>query len=144
MRTRSDKRNFVHDQRGSSAVEFAMVVPVLLTVLFGISEYGVYLGAANNVTELAADAARASVAGITDAERSAIALQTIRLTAGSYPLLGTGKLTAEAGVVPEDPTEFRVVASFDAAVMSSWGLAGILPSLPHMIVRAATIKRGGY
>ena len=60
-------------RRGSSAVEFALVAPVLFLLFAGIAVFGICLGAAHNLRQIAAEAARASVAGVTDAERANLA-----------------------------------------------------------------------
>ena len=58
---------------GAAALEFAVVLPVFLAVMLGILAYGIYFGAVHSAAQLAADAARASVAGLSDDERAAIA-----------------------------------------------------------------------
>ena len=59
----------VRDQRGSSAVEFALVFPLMLTMLFGILQFGLTLN--NNVT--LTDAARAGVRELAIGRSSATA-----------------------------------------------------------------------
>src|SRR3954467_4806950 len=44
--------------RGASAVEFALVSPLLLTLLFGAIDYGLYFADAMSVQQNVADAAR--------------------------------------------------------------------------------------
>ena len=63
-------RRLGSDAGGSSAVEFAIVAPVLIALFAGIVVFGLYLGAMSSLRQLAAEAARASVAGVTDAERA--------------------------------------------------------------------------
>jgi hypothetical protein len=46
------------DERGAALVEFALVVPVLLMVLFGIVQFGLALNSANDATHLANEIAR--------------------------------------------------------------------------------------
>lgn len=53
----------------TSAIEFALVAPVLLLLLFGIIGYGYILGVYHGVQQIAAEAARASVSGLNDTER---------------------------------------------------------------------------
>src|SRR5689334_21418066 len=61
------------DVSGVAAIEFAVVFPLFLLIILAIIGYGSYLGAAHSVAQLAADAARASVAGLSDTERASIA-----------------------------------------------------------------------
>ena len=60
-------------QAGSAAIEFALVAPVFLAMLLGILVYGLYFGLSHSVEQLAAQAARVSVAGLDDQERETLA-----------------------------------------------------------------------
>jgi Flp pilus assembly protein TadG len=64
--------------RGVAAVELALVLPFLLALLMGIVSYGDYFLTAHLVQQAAHDAARASLAGITAAERKSIAVDTAK------------------------------------------------------------------
>ena len=46
------------NERGSSAVEFALLAPVFFALMFGVVEVGIYMQNYNAVRSLAADAAR--------------------------------------------------------------------------------------
>ena len=59
MRTRAlPFRRLRRDSAGSSAVEFALLAPVFLGLMFGVVEVGVYMQNYNAVRTLAGDAAR--------------------------------------------------------------------------------------
>lgn len=137
-------RRFGSNEAGASAVEFAVVVPVYLVFVLGILAYGIYFGASHSTAQLAADAARASVAGLTDSERSELALKHVARNAASYPLLDSSAVEAEAGPMADDATQFRVVVRYDSSQLPIWGLVGFLPLPNSVIERTATIKRGGY
>ncbi len=47
-------------ERGAAAVEFALVVPLLLTLVFGIISYGYLLSFRQSLSQAAAEGARAS------------------------------------------------------------------------------------
>ncbi len=63
------------DERGAEMVEFAIVVVLLITILYGIISYGLILAAQSTLTQAAADAARsglvASSSAVTTAESQA-------------------------------------------------------------------------
>ena len=57
-------RAFIRDESGATAVEFVLVLPILLTMIFGIICFGQYFAIANSLQQLAAEAARSSAMGI--------------------------------------------------------------------------------
>src|SRR5690606_41507901 len=81
-------RRAISNTAASSAVEFALIAPVFLLLVFGALAYGIYFVAAHAVQQLAADAARAAVAGLTGTERTALAVAFVAINCGNYgPLL---------------------------------------------------------
>jgi Flp pilus assembly protein TadG len=57
------RRHHVHDDRGSVAVEFALVLPILLLVVFGIIDFGRMLNAQITLTQAAREGARWAALG---------------------------------------------------------------------------------
>lgn len=143
-KSRHDVLALIHDRAGASALEFAIVLPVFLLIVLGILTYDIYLGSVHSVEQLAADAARASVAGLSDSERAQIATQHVTTNANGYPLLNASKVEVEAGASPLDASQFRVLVRFDASDLPIWIMAGIVPMPDRMIERTSVIKRGGY
>lgn len=137
-------RRFVRDGSGASAIEFALVAPVLLLFLVGVLVYGLYYGAASSVQQLAADAARASVAGLNDDERAAIARQHVADGSRSYVLLDPARASVSAHPSAADPNQFEVAVSYDASQLSIWAFEGLIPLPSRTIRRSAAIQRGGY
>ncbi|MBF9043546.1 pilus assembly protein [Rhodobacterales bacterium HKCCE4037] len=80
-------RRFARDERAAVAVEFVLIAPVLLALLFGIVILGYFMGISHSVSQLAAGAARASVAGLDEAERRSIATAYLDRAEERYPLL---------------------------------------------------------
>ena len=72
---------------GGAAVEFAILAPVYLMMLCGMLAYGLYFGAAHSLQQLAADAARISIAGLDGAERDRLVGSYLDRHAGDYMLL---------------------------------------------------------
>ena len=64
---------FSRNQRATTAIEFAFVAPILLLLLVGIMGYGYVFGIYHSIQQIAAEAARSSVSGLNDTERSQIA-----------------------------------------------------------------------
>jgi Flp pilus assembly protein TadG len=114
-------------------------------LLLGILAYGLYFLAAHSAAQIAANAARASVAGITDAERERLARDAVALDLKSHPLFQDhSKLVVTAGRVPTDPTSFRVAVTYDAERLPIWNLSSFLPLPSRYIEQSAVIKMGGY
>ena len=137
-------RRFGRAQSGSIAVEFALIFPVALVFFMGLLAYGVYFGAAHSVQQLAADAARASVGGLDDAERASIASAHVAASGAAYPLLHPDRISVSAASLAADPSQFEVRIAFDSADLPIWVFSGLVPLPSKTIERAAVVKRGGY
>jgi Flp pilus assembly protein TadG len=145
-RTVSGNRNFRHLARcrtGTSAVEFAIVSPLLILLLFGMVAYGIYLGASHSIQQIAADAARTAVAGLNENDRISLADNYIEHNAGAYPFVERSKLALDIKDNPADADEFTVAIRYDARDLPIWNLLPNLP-LPGMTIRhSSTIRIGG-
>ena len=71
-------------RRGSVAVEFAILAPLLLAIVAAGIFYSRWFAAASETQNLASEGARAAVAGLDDAERQAIVAEL--MTARATPL----------------------------------------------------------
>jgi Flp pilus assembly protein TadG len=63
MRDRVRFKQFWRDQQGASAVEFALIAPLLFTLLLGIIQYGSLFLIQGRMTDTARDTARRLVVG---------------------------------------------------------------------------------
>lgn len=130
--------------RGAVAVEFAIVSPVFLLILLGIMSYGTLFGIGHSVQQLAAEAARAAVSGLSDAERTEIAGRFVQASAGSYSLLDPTRLTLSSRTTDVDTRTFEVALTYDASSSYVYGFAGLLPLPDPTVRRAAVIRHGGF
>jgi Flp pilus assembly protein TadG len=137
-------RNLKKDRDGASAVEFAIVFPVFLLVLFGIICFGAYLTVVHGVQQLTAEAARASIAGLTDSERLTLARDNINANVESYPLLTASRLAVNSAATDPATGTFTVTVRYDASEMFIFGLPGLVPAPNPIITRTSAIQRGGY
>jgi Flp pilus assembly protein TadG len=135
--------SFLGCRRGASAVEFAMLLPVFLTMVFGIVVFGSYLAVVHGVQQLAAEAARSSIAGMSDSERSSIATSYVSANVGTYPLITASNVSVNAATSTTDPNVFVVTVSYNASGMFIYSLP-FVPSPPSTIVRSAAIPYGGF
>ncbi|MCC8942312.1 hypothetical protein CI1B_80690 [Bradyrhizobium ivorense] len=134
---------FFRCRSGTSAVEFALMLPLFLAVIFGIVVFGSYLAMVHGVQQLAAEAARSSVAGMTDTERNSLATSYVAANASTYPLLVPGNLTVSAAPSPSNANVYVVTVNYNAANSFIYSLPFVrAPSTT--IVRSAAIQYGGF
>jgi Flp pilus assembly protein TadG len=130
-------------RRGASAVEFAMLLPVFLTLVFGIVVYGSYFTVIHGLQQLAAEAARASISGMSESQRSSIASSYVTANVGTYPLIIPGYLTVIAATSATNANIFVVTVNYNASQMFIYSLP-FVPLPPSAMVQSAAIPYGGF
>lgn len=93
--------------------------------------------------QIAADAARAAVAGLDTGERQTIVSRYIEAHGSGYPLVDPAKLTVIAADDPMGDGEFTVVLGYDADNLPIWNLLPDLPLPGRTIVKRSVIRIGG-
>ena len=68
------------DSGGNVSIEFAVLLPVFLALLFGMIVFGIQYSVRIALTYAAAEGGRAAVAGLDDPERQALALAAVQRT----------------------------------------------------------------
>lgn len=133
--------SFSRARRGNAAVEFALIGPLFFFLLVGMVVYGGWFWMAQGVQNLAAEGARAAIAGLDADER-------VRLARGSVAdsLQDDALLSADAVqvAVQTDAAAIRVVVTYDASTHPLMALAGLVPTPPQTIERRAVVRTGGY
>ncbi len=131
------------EHAGTSAVEFALLAPIFILLMTGMTAYGIYFGASHSVQQIAADAARTALAGLDQGERQRLVTGFIDLNAAGYPFIDRARLSVEARDSAADSRQFVVAVRYDARDLPIWNLFEGLP-LPDMtIARRSTIRIGG-
>ena len=130
------------DRRGAIAVEFALVAPIVVVLLFGIVAFGAVISVDNGLQQLVAEAARASVAGLTDAERAQLAQASVTANVASYPFIDPTKVA----LATSDPTasSFQVTVKYDMSGLFAYRLLAGLPLPSPAVKRSAVVQRGGF
>jgi Flp pilus assembly protein TadG len=129
---------------GASAIEFAMILPSFMAIVFGIVMFGSYLAVVHGVQQLAAEAARSSIAGLSETERSSLATAYVTANVNSYPLIAANHISVNAATSATDSNVFVVTVNYDASGLFIYSLPSFIPAPPSTIVRSAAIPRGGY
>jgi len=97
MKRIADRMN-KEGERGAALVEFALVLPILLVILLGILDFGLYYYNDLQLTHVARDAARYLSVGKVDDASAAIADATLVSTTLGTPTLDAGTSGNEATV----------------------------------------------
>lgn len=132
----------LEDDEGTSSIEFALVASILLTILFGTFVYGHYFAVRIALVHAASEGARASVAGLTDAERETYARQAVQDTLSTY-----GNFIPAAGIsVQTTPaaSRFQVQVAFDFDRLGYGALQSFVPLPDSRPAHISVAMRGGY
>jgi len=135
---RAVSRRIAQSKAGVAMVEFALLLPIFLTLLFGILTYGHYYYLAHTLQQLANDAARATLGGLTTGERSTLAQQSV--TGG---IVATPFVKTRMVVQTTDDTPFvRVSVRYDASDFPLFKTS-LVPVPDPVIQRTAAVRMGG-
>ncbi len=121
-----------------------MILPSFMAIVFGIVMFGSYLAVVHGVQQLAAEAARSSIAGLSETERSSLATAYVTANVNSYPLIAANHISVNAATSATDSNVFVVTVNYDASGLFIYSLPSFIPAPPSTIVRSAAIPRGGY
>lgn len=138
------RQGLTRDKSGVAAIEFAIVAPVFILLLLAILVFGMFFTVAQSVQQIAAEAARAAVAGLSDDEREALARDRAESEAGHYPLILADRMEVVAGAIAGDPDLFEVVITYDASHLGLDAFSRLFPVPADRIERVSVIRRGGW
>jgi Flp pilus assembly protein TadG len=125
----------VYNERGASAVEFAIILPVLLVILFGIIEFSLLLFDKAVLTNASREGARAGIVHRFPTRRSAAEITTIVNTYCQNHLISFGS-TTPVPTVTTDPADTSSLAEDDTLIVTvSYTYDFLL--LPNFITRLA-------
>ena len=125
-------------REGVAAVEFALIAPLLTAFFFGTICFATVLSTTNGLQQLAAESARASVAGLSDPERDTLVRSFVSANLGAYPFLSSSKLTVTTTSLTTPSPGFQVSLTYDLSTSFIYQFAALLP-LPAP--RLATLGR---
>lgn len=136
-----DLKPFTLDQAAVSAVEFAFIAPVFILLMLGIVCFGVLFGTYNGVEQLAAESARAAVAGLSAAERTQLAQNYVAANVGAYGFLNPTDVTVTTS---SQTTTFQVTINYDMSQSFIFKLGAPFLTVNPTITRSAAIQNGGF
>lgn len=126
---------------GAAAVEFALVAPLFLALLGGVVAYGGYMWTAHTVQQVANNAARAAVAGLTDSERRAFAEDCVEDDVAALAGFMTDHITV---ATERRGRAFTVTIDYDGSSNPFLAFAGLIPTPEPRITRRASALVGGF
>lgn len=103
-------RRLAADARGTAAIEFAVLAPLLMAVLFGTVAFGLDYAVRIALTYAAAEGGRAAVAGLDDGERKSLAVAAV-----------TDSLSALSPLI--DPAKARISVTFSGSAPEEVGVS---------------------
>lgn len=121
--------------RGAVLVEFALILPILITLVMGVLCYGQYIWLAHSVQAAANDAARAIVAGVTPTERLVLAQAAVATDIASIAELKSDKVTL---AIDESGARATVRLRVDARALTLLS-TGVVPLPEPVIERRAVV-----
>ena len=134
------------DESGAELVEFAFVVVLLITVLYGIITYGMILAAQSTLTQAAADAAQAglvmgsSPAAVTTAQAQA-ADDIGWMDRGTCGTSSTSNTVMKCLAVTEACPSNASVQCLKVTVIYSYAQSPLFPELPGLgLITPSTIS----
>ncbi len=130
-------RKLTRDLRGVGTLEFAILAPVLIFLAFGAVGFGLLFMTRASLEQLSADTVRATIGGLTLAEKQSLASGHIARFAGDYLLLDPDM--AGISVAYEPATRETVVeVTYDLRDHPIRMLEGILP-MPGDTMRVRSV-----
>jgi Flp pilus assembly protein TadG len=135
---------FRHALRGTAALEFAIVAPIMLLMIVGIMMFGLYLTLCHEVQELASSGARASVAGLNQAERNTLAQSFINNFVSLSGLLVPADLAIATATTGTPATSYQVSVTYNLKDTPIPALGKFVNLPSTSIQRTAVVQFGGY
>ena len=119
-------RRFFRNKQGASAVEFALIAPFMLLLVAAILAYGSIFATSLSLQQIAAETARATIGGLSDAERKTLAQGKLAAISANYPMLDPGKVTFTFNAAAGSELS-RVTLSYDMSGHPAYALDKLLP-----------------
>lgn len=114
------------NKQGASAVEFALIAPFMLLLVAAILAYGSLFATSLSLQQIAAETARATIAGLSDAERKSLAQSKLADIASNYPMLDPAKVTFTFNETAGSELS-RVTLTYDLSEHPAYALEKLLP-----------------
>lgn len=130
--------------KGMAALEFALIAPALLMLVFAIIIYSFWFSALMGVRHAAAEGARAAMAGLSVAERSTLARDRARAVIDGYGSLLASGSTPQIDAVPDGTGLFKVSVRYDMSGSPLLRYAAFIPMPSTSLDATVIVTNGSY
>ena len=129
---------------GLAAIEFILVAPLFLMLIFATAVFGVYFGTWLAVSNAAAESARAAIAGLSESEREGLAKTTAQTIFNGYaPTFTWAKVkTFQAAAVTGSPNLFQVSITYDISGLKILPFSDLVTG--DSLTATSVVPNGGY
>lgn len=130
-------------EEGAVAVEFALVLTLLLMLILGVISFGLQFGTRILAVQAASEGARAAVAGLSDAERQSLASAAITATLDGYGGIAAARSVSVA--VSGSPTDaVSVTVTIDLSSFQLSRFAALVPVMSARPTATVSARVGGF
>ena len=131
-------------ERGIAALEFVVLAPVLLLLVFSVIIYSIYFTALLGVRQAAAEGARAAVAGLSTAERTSLATTRARQVVDTYGTMLGGGATPVITTTAQGTGGFSVRVSYNMSGSPIMRFGSFVPLPSPNVEATVTVTNGSY
>ena len=129
---------------GVAAVEFALLLPFLILLVYGIFAASWILTIEHGLQQLASESARAALAGLDQSERDNLAKSYVSSEVVTYAFIDPSALTVSTAT-SDQTLSFTVTASYDLSSSPLYPFfIRFIPMPTSVVSRSATIREGGF
>jgi Flp pilus assembly protein TadG len=114
--TAKTKRNRIRDERGQAMTEFAIVLPILIVLLFGIVQFGILFNNYVTLTDAARAGARAAAVSRQDGDPSGTATAAVRSSANGLNQATLG-VQVSSTWAPGDPVTVQATYPYSISLL---------------------------
>ena len=129
-------------EQGLAALEFALIAPALLMLVFAIIIYSFWFSALLGVRHAAAEGARAAMAGLSATERATLARARAQAVIDGYGALLSAGGAPDIQAQPDGTGLFKVQVRYDMSRSALSRYANFIP-LPSTTLGATVIVTNG-
>ncbi|KFG90972.1 Pilus assembly protein TadE [Sphingobium herbicidovorans NBRC 16415] len=127
-----------------AALEFALIAPALLMLVFAIIIYSFWFSALLGVRHAAAEGARAAMAGLSATERTTLAQARAQAVIDGYGALLSSGGTPDIQAQADGTGQFKVQVRYDMSGSPMVRYGGFIPLPSTMLGATVVVTNGSY